>query len=127
VVHWRCADLRDRIAAEAVGMVLIEGLDVKDDPLVAIAGMIPWESLRPKPKASLNTGGLRASDVARKSPAGRRRNTSFATASRSCGFSAWAVQRCFDFSSRDGPSAVKFLGLAFKKKDKKGLGGRVVR
>ena len=25
-----------------------EGLDVKDDPLVAIAAMIPWESLRPK-------------------------------------------------------------------------------
>ena len=24
-----------------------EGLDVKDDPLVAIAAMIPWESLRP--------------------------------------------------------------------------------
>jgi IS5 family transposase len=48
-----------------------EGLDVKDDPLVAIAAMIPWESLRPKLKASLITGGLRASDVARKSPAGR--------------------------------------------------------
>ena len=49
-----------------------EGLDVKDDPLVAIAAMIPWESLRPKLKASLITGGLRASDVARKSPAGRK-------------------------------------------------------
>jgi hypothetical protein len=49
-----------------------EGLDVKDDPLVAIAAMIPWELLRPKLKASLITGGLRASDVARKSPAGRK-------------------------------------------------------
>src|ERR1700716_3849208 len=49
-----------------------EGLDVKDDPLVAIAAMIPWESLRPKLKASLITGGLRASEVARKSPAGRK-------------------------------------------------------
>ena len=49
-----------------------EGLDVKDDPLVAIAAMIPWESLRPKLKASLITGGLRSSDVARKSPAGRK-------------------------------------------------------
>jgi transposase, IS5 family len=49
-----------------------EGLDVKDDPLVAIAAMIPWESLRPKLKASLITGDLRASDVARKSPAGRK-------------------------------------------------------
>ncbi len=79
-----------------------EGLDVKDDPLVAIAAMILWESLRPKLKASLITGGLRASDAARKGPAGRkpwdevvifkartiRRNTSFATASRSCGFLA---------------------------------------
>ena len=35
-----------------------EGLDVKDDPLVAIAAMIPWESLRPKLKASLITGGF---------------------------------------------------------------------
>jgi transposase, IS5 family len=36
-----------------------EGLDAKDDPLVAIAAMVPWESLRPKLKASLITGGLR--------------------------------------------------------------------
>jgi IS5 family transposase len=49
-----------------------EGLDVKDDPLVAIVAMIPWKSLRPKLEASLITGGLRASDVARKSPAGRK-------------------------------------------------------
>ena len=49
-----------------------EGLDVKDDPLVAIAAMVPGELLRPKLKASLITGGLRASDVARKSSAGRR-------------------------------------------------------
>jgi hypothetical protein len=41
-----------------------EGLDVKDDPLVAIAAMVPWESLRPKLKASLITGGLRAADLA---------------------------------------------------------------
>jgi transposase, IS5 family len=47
-----------------------EGLDVKDDPLVA--AMIPWESLRPKLKASLITGGLRVSDVARKSPPRRK-------------------------------------------------------
>jgi hypothetical protein len=49
-----------------------ESLDVKDDPLVAIAAMVVWESLRPKLKASLITGGLRASDVARKSPAARK-------------------------------------------------------
>jgi IS5 family transposase len=36
-----------------------EGLDLKDDPLVAIVAMIPWESLRPKLKASLITGGQR--------------------------------------------------------------------
>ena len=29
-----------------------EGLDVKDDPLVVIVAMIPWESLRPKPCCS---------------------------------------------------------------------------
>jgi hypothetical protein len=45
-----------------------EGLDAKDDPLVAIAAMVPWESLRPKLKASLITGELRASDVARVRP-----------------------------------------------------------
>jgi IS5 family transposase len=47
-----------------------EGLDVKDDPLVA--AMIPWESLRPKLKASLITGGLRVSDVACKCPPRRK-------------------------------------------------------
>jgi hypothetical protein len=37
-----------------------EGLDVKNDPLAAIAAMILWISLQPKLKASLITGELRA-------------------------------------------------------------------
>jgi transposase, IS5 family len=71
-----------------------EGLDVKDDPLVAIAAMIPWESLRPKLKASLITGGLRASDVARKSPAGRKPQA--------------------EYQLRDRLSFMRFLGLGLE-------------
>ena len=88
-----------------------ESLDEKNDPLVAIAAMVPFESFRSKLKAALIKGELRTSDATRKSLAGRkpwdevmifkalvlqalynqtiRRNTSFAIASRSCGFSVW--------------------------------------
>ena len=37
-----------------------EGLDVKNDPLVAIAAMVPFESFRPKLKAALIKGELRS-------------------------------------------------------------------
>ena len=43
------------------------GLDAKDDPLVAIGAMVPWESFRLK--AALINGELRRSDAERKSPA----------------------------------------------------------
>jgi hypothetical protein len=57
-----------------------EGLDVRDDPLVAIAAMVPFESFRPKLKAALIKGELFRTNG---------RNIIFAIASRSCGFSAW--------------------------------------
>ena len=92
-----------------------EGLDVKDDPLVAIAAMIPWESLRPKLKASLITGGLRASDVARKSPAGRKPWDEVVI------FKALVLQALYNLSDdqaeyqlRDRLSFMRFLGLGLE-------------
>ena len=92
-----------------------EGLDVKDDPLVAIAAMSPWESLRPKLKASLITGGLRASDVARKSPAGRKPWDEVVI------FKALVLQVLYNLSDdqaecqlRDRLSFMRFLGLGLE-------------
>ena len=92
-----------------------EGLDVKDDPLVAIAAMIPWESLRPKLKASLITGGLRASDVARKSSAGRKPWDEVVI------FKALVLQVLYNLSDdqaeyqlRDRLSFMRFLGLGLE-------------
>lgn len=42
-----------------------EGLDAKNDPLVAIAEIVPFETLRAPLKAALVRGGLRRSVVAR--------------------------------------------------------------
>src|SRR3977135_2361704 len=92
-----------------------EGLDLKDDPLVAIAAMVPWESLRPKLKASLITGGLRASDVARKSPAGRKPWDEVVI------FKALVLQALYNLSDdqaeyqlRDCLSFMRFLGLGIE-------------
>ena len=49
-----------------------ERLDAKNDLLVSIAAAVPFESFRPKLKAALIKGGLRASDADRKSAAGRK-------------------------------------------------------
>lgn len=49
-----------------------EGLDAKNDPLVPIAAAVPFEPFRPKLKAALIKGGLRAPDADRKSAAGRK-------------------------------------------------------
>src|SRR3982075_29083 len=92
-----------------------EGLDVKDDPRVAIAAMVPWESLRPKLKASLITGGLRASDVARKSPAGRKPWDEVVI------FKALVLRALYNLSDdqaecqlRDRLSFMRFLGLGLE-------------
>ena len=49
-----------------------EGLDAKNDPLVPIATLVPWESFRPKRKAALIKGELRKHDAERRSSAGRK-------------------------------------------------------
>src|SRR5271170_4356688 len=95
-----------------------ESLAEKNDPLVAVAAMVPFESFRPKLQAALIKGELRRGEAERKSLAGRklwdevvifkawccrrstisptiRRNTSFAIASRSCAFSVWGWRMRF--------------------------------
>jgi IS5 family transposase len=49
-----------------------EGLDAHGDPLVAISGAVPFEMFRVKLRTALIKGGLRRSEVDRKSPAGRK-------------------------------------------------------
>ena len=49
-----------------------ESLNEKNDPLVAIAAMVPFESFRPKLKAALIKGELRRGEAERKSLAGRK-------------------------------------------------------
>lgn len=41
-----------------------EGLDAKNHPLVGIAAAVPFETFRPKLKAALVAGGLRAAEAA---------------------------------------------------------------
>ena len=49
-----------------------DGLNEKNDPLVAVAAMVPFESFRPKLQAALIKGELRRKDAERKSSAGRK-------------------------------------------------------
>ena len=49
-----------------------EGLDAHGDPLLAIVAAVPFELFRVKLKTALIKGGLRRSEVDRKSPAGRK-------------------------------------------------------
>jgi len=49
-----------------------ESLTEKNDPLVAIAAMVPFESFRPKLNAALIKGELRRSEAGRKNSAGRK-------------------------------------------------------
>ena len=49
-----------------------ESLTEKNDPLVAIGAMVPFESFRPKLKAALIKGELRRSEAERKTLAGRK-------------------------------------------------------
>jgi hypothetical protein len=49
-----------------------ESLTEKNDPLVAIAAMVPFESFRPKLNAALIKGELRRSEAERKNSAGRK-------------------------------------------------------
>ena len=49
-----------------------ESLIEKNDPLVAIAAMVPFESFRPKLHMALIKGELRRSEAERRNSAGRK-------------------------------------------------------
>jgi transposase, IS5 family len=89
-----------------------EGLDEKNDPLVALAGLVPWETFRPRLKAALTEQGLRAAAAERKSAAGRKPWDEVAI------FKALVVQALYNLSDeqmeyqlRDRLSFMRFLGL----------------
>src|SRR6202045_2958225 len=84
-----------------------ESLDEKNDPLVAIAAMVSFESFRSKLK-----GELRASDATRKSLAGRKPWDEVMI------FKALVLQALYNLSDdqteyqlRDRLSFMRFLGL----------------
>src|ERR1700730_5773200 len=89
-----------------------ESLDEKNDPLVTIAAMVPFESFRSKLKAALIKGELRTSDATRKSLAGRKPWDEVMI------FKALVLQALYNLSDdraeyqlRDRLSFMRFLGL----------------
>ena len=91
------------------------GLDAKNDPLVAIGAMVPWECLRPKLKAALIKGALRRSDAERMSSAGRKPWDEVVV------FKALVLQALYNLSDdqveyqlRDRLSFMRFLGLGIE-------------
>lgn len=92
-----------------------ERLDAKNDLLVSIAAAVPFESFRPKLKAALIKGGLRASDADRKSAAGRKPWDEVLI------FKALVLQAQYNLSDeqaeyqlRDRLSFMRFLGLGLE-------------
>jgi transposase, IS5 family len=89
-----------------------ESLTEKNDPLVAIAAMVPFESFRPKLIAALIKGELRRSEAERKSSAGRKPWDEVVI------FKALVLQALYNLSDdqaeyqlRDRFSFMRFLGL----------------
>jgi len=92
-----------------------EGLNEKNDPLVAIAATVPFESVRPKLKAALLKGELRRSDAERKSSAGRKPWDEVVI------FKALVLQALYNLSDdhaeyqlRDRLSFLRFPGLGLE-------------
>jgi IS5 family transposase len=92
-----------------------ECLDAKNDPLVAIASLVPWECFRPKLRAALINGERRTSETARKSPAGRKPWDEVVI------FKALVLQALYNLSDdqteyqlRDRLSFMRFLGLGIE-------------
>ncbi|MGA8171245.1 MAG: IS5 family transposase [Methylocystis sp.] len=92
-----------------------DGLDKKNDPLVAIAALVPFEAFRDKLKAALITGGLRAKAEERKSAAGRKPWDEVLI------FKALVLQALYNLSDdqaeyqlRDRLSFMRFLGLGLE-------------
>ena len=89
-----------------------ESLDDKNDPLVAIAAMVPFESFRPKLKTALIKGELRGSEAERRNSAGRKPWDEVVI------FKALVLQALYNLSDdqaeyqlRDRLSFMRFLGL----------------
>jgi IS5 family transposase len=94
-----------------------ESLDEKNDPLVAIAAMVPFESFRSKLKAALIKGELRTSDATRKSLAGRKPWDEVMI------FKALVLQALYNLSDdqaeyqlRDRLSFMRFLGWNWRRR-----------
>ena len=92
-----------------------EGLDAKQNPLVVILAAVPFELLRPKLKAALVAGGLRAEEGARKSAAGRKPWDEVLI------FKALVLQALYNLSDdqaeyqlRDRLSFMRFVGLGME-------------
>src|ERR1700681_3294740 len=92
-----------------------ESLTEKNDPLVAIAAMVPFESFRPKVNAALIKGELRRSEAARKSSAGRKPWDEVVI------FKALVLQALYNLSDdqaeyhpRDRFFFMRFLGLGLE-------------
>src|SRR3977135_1422255 len=92
-----------------------ESLDEKNDPLVALAAMVPFESFRSKLKAALIKGELRTSDATGKRLAGRNPCDEVIL------FKALVLQALYNLSDeraesqlRDRLSFMRFLGLALE-------------
>src|ERR1700720_3839289 len=89
-----------------------EGLTEKNDPLVAIAAMVPFESFRPKLHTALIKGELRRSEAERRNSAGRKPWDEVVI------FKALVLQALYNLSDdqaeyqlRDRFSFMRFLGL----------------
>lgn len=92
-----------------------DGLDAKGDPLAALAAAVPFEAFRPRLKAALVAGGLRAADATRKSAAGRKPWDEVLI------FKALVLQALYNLSDdqaeyqlRDRLSFMRFLGLGLE-------------
>ena len=91
------------------------GLDGKNDPLVALAVMVPWASFRAELRGALVTGGLRAAAAAGKSAAGRKPWDDVLI------FKVLVLQALYNLSDeqmeyqlRDRLSFMRFLGLGLE-------------
>src|SRR3981081_1945790 len=89
-----------------------ESLTEKNDPLVAIAAMVPFESFRPKLHTALIKGELRRSEAERRNSAGRKPWDEVVI------FKALVLQALYNLSDdqaeyqlRDRCSFMRFLGL----------------
>ena len=92
-----------------------EGLDAKNDPLTSIAAAVPFETFRPKLRAALVAGGLRAGAAERKSAAGRKPWDEVMM------FKALVLQALYNLSDdraeyqlRDRLSFMRFVGLGLE-------------